>query len=203
MSAFPSLTGLLQANNNRSNVEPFVPATGNDLAVTNVPSSGTIRVSERGEAHIRQITVEVINVPISVTDGATSGAGGGIKLFDFPAYVNTVLSGVARLSTNVTAGLTNAIKYGVGSTITDATDNLSSTRANVIPSSSITIASSTGSATSAVYTATPVVLDGRSSAQSLFLNFGVIDANATTAAHTVTVTGVLIFNVLSTPSIGA
>lgn len=137
--------------------------------------------------HVDKLTFEDLAVTITDTGGA-NGAYGSHKLADLPTGLAIILG--ARSSFDIVAatgiGATAAVKHSVGTAAEATNDTLDSTQANIIASTSTTLAASEGAA-SGVSTAVTVV-NGTSSAVDLFLNFGVADAGVT-ASSSVTITG--------------
>lgn len=126
----------------------------------------------------QKATFTFVDRSVTVTDtGGVNGAQGNSKFYTFPAG-NIVVVGattnltIARVGTAI--GATAAVVGSIG-TAAAATDNstLTSTEANVIPSTVSTLTSGAG-ATKGESTSV-LVADGTTTAVDLFLNFAVPD----------------------------
>jgi hypothetical protein len=174
----------------------YVPGTSY-VAVDPTGSAPTVAglsVYEGGAGPIRQTKFVLNGVSVSVTDsGGATGAHGNLKIYDFPAGAILMHGGAAKLTVTAATGIDAgaALVWAVGTTAT-ATDNatLTTTEANIIPSTAATLTSSTN--TSSQYTATAAgILNGTATAIDGYLNVAVPDAGAT-ANSTVTVTGEIV-----------
>lgn len=137
---------------------------------------------------LRKTVVKLTNVAVTMTDGTTNGSIGSVKVYDWPEGVIGNFVGATDLTFTAAAGIgaTGTVKHSVGSAAEATNDTLDSTQANIVPSTSATLASSAGSA-KGISTAT-VHLDGRTTPASAYLNFGVPDASST-GNSTLTVSG--------------
>lgn len=152
------------------------------------PTTGIEALLRAGfRLHIDKLTFESLAVTITDTGGANGGYGSK-KLADLPQGLAIFLG--ARSSFDMVAatgiGATAAVKHSVGTAAEAANDTLDSTQANIIASTSTTLAASTGAA-SGVSTGVTVV-NGTSSAAGIYLNFGVADANIS-ASSSLTIDG--------------
>jgi hypothetical protein len=128
-------------------------------------------------------------VSVVTTDHTTNGAEGHQKLIDLPAGNITILG--VRGIINLLAGAggladTAAVVTALGTAVAAADATLTSTEANVVPSTIATL--SAGAVTNvALLSTTPLGVPG---ATSIYLNFAVPDAG-TSANDTIAVTGVI------------
>lgn len=166
------------------------------LAAT-LPASATISLIEGGDTAVKRLKFTLTATPITLVDATTNGSFGGIKLCDLAAGGISLINAYANLAVTTTGGVgaTATFKYAVGTVLVSTSDTLSSTLANIVPSTSITLAANAGNAAVSNVTAA-----GIASAPSLFLNCGVPDAGST-ANGAASVTGTISV-VLSTAGIG-
>lgn len=136
---------------------------------------------------------------ITITDADTAGAHGSLELGTFPAGAVRFLGATTNVAITAATGIgaTGAVVCAVGTTAT-ATDNatLTTTEANIIPSTSVTLVASVGTFRGeSTGTEGATTIDGTTTAAKLHLNFAVSAADATansslTCTGTVTVTWV-------------
>jgi hypothetical protein len=160
-----------------------------------INGTGVALTEHTGGVHQTKLTLT--GVSITMTDATTAGSHGSLKLYDFPAGVIQVLGATTDLTITAAAGI-GATASVVGSlgTVTTQTDNaaLTSTEADIIPSTACTLTTSAGTM-KGKSTATEMaagIFDGTSTAKDLFLNFAVPDAGST-ANSTLTVNGTVTF----------
>lgn len=151
------------------------------LSTTVSESPGTIKT-----------VLTLSGVSVAMTDAALAGSHGSLKLYDFPQCNLLFLGGTCDLS--LTAGVggitdTAAVVAAIGTT-TVGTDNdtLTTTEADLIPSTAATLTAGVGAAEGKTVTAGVVVFDGTATAKDAWLNLAVPDAGST-ANDTLTVTG--------------
>lgn len=125
-------------------------------------------------------TYTFTNRSVTITDNTTSGAHGNLKLVDLPEGNITILGAttnltIARVGTNITA--TAAIVSSIGTVAAANTDaTLTSTEANIVPS---TVATLTAGAGSAKGESTAVLIaDGTTTPVAVYLNFAMPDASS-------------------------
>lgn len=137
---------------------------------------------------LRILRFNLSNVEIAMTDATTSGSYGSQKLCDLPEGLVMIPGAITDLDFVVATGIDAdaVLKHAIGSAAEATNDTLDSVQANVVPSTSVTLASSAGSK-SGVSTAAAWV-DGHTTAGALYLNLGVPDADST-ANSTATVSG--------------
>lgn len=173
----------IDSDSNTSNGRTFI-VDANEIRVT---GDGT--VSGTGVSGVNQATgvirtvLTLTNVSIPMTDATTAGSHGSLKVFTFPQGVIGYLGGscdltISRVGTNLTA--TSAVVGSVG-TATVGVDNatLTSTEADLIPSTASTLSSGAGTTKGKYATAPQVPFDGSSTAKEAYLNFATPDAGST------------------------
>lgn len=143
-------------------------------------------------------TYKFENRSVTITDNTTNGAHGNLKIVDLPEGNITLLGAttnltIARVGTNITA--TAAVVASVGTVAAANTDaTLTSTEANIVPSTSATLTSGAGVA-KGVSTAV-LVANGTTTRVPVYLNFAMPDAGATgNDALTVNGTITLVYSV--------
>jgi hypothetical protein len=157
--------------------------------------SGVTIKHETGAARLTMLNL--VNVSVPIVDGAASGGGGGLKIFDFPEGVLLIPGASTNLtvvaSSTVTTGAVSMVA-ALGTAAANAASTLSGTEANIIASTAATLAARAGSFTgkSTATEGNAAYFDGHSSAVDLYLNFGIPDANISADA-TVTVNGTISF----------
>ncbi len=164
---------------------PYVANTVDTLA--NVPG---LTVKEFGFGPDRQTLFIFTNVSIGpLTDNGTTGSL-GTKLYDFPKGLVDTAGGTSKLTYAYTTATDANLVSAVGSVTAAADGTLSSTEANIIPSTATAIASSVGTFSGKTVTRPTTLLDGTSTAASIFLN--VATSTDTTGYGTLTVNGWLL-----------
>ena len=158
-------------------------------------TAGISLEGEYGVGATRQTKITLTDLSVTMTDGGASGSIGTQKIYDFPAGNIIVLGAVSNLTSIARVGsaitATAAVKHSLGSAAEATNDTLDSTQANMIPSTSATLAAGVGSG-GGESTAVAVV-DGTAAAADAILNFGIADAgssgnDALTVSGTVTIT---------------
>jgi hypothetical protein len=162
-------------------------------------SGSTVSVVEKGNDVMHQTVFTLTALPLTLAD-ATQGAG--VKIYDFPEGVITILGASGSVAETTTSTLASTLNtgvtynWGVGTT-TQASATLATTEQDILPvtngtaSATINVAAA---ASTAVRTAAPANFDGHTTAKSAFFNVGVagatdIDGDATTTwTGTITVT---------------
>lgn len=133
------------------------------------------------------------NASVATVDATTSGAGGGLKIYDFPEGAIFITGAVANLTISAAAGITTtaAVVGSVGTVTAGADATLTSTEANIIPSTASPLTASAGTFSAVNFT--NAGFDGTAAAISAFLNFAIPDAGSS-ANSTITVNGTLTIN---------
>lgn len=162
----------------------------NGVGSAGAAASVSVEVSEGPGVLKTVLTLD--NVSVTMTDATAAGSHGSLKLYDFPACNMLFLGGSCDLT--LTAGEggiadTAAVVAAVGTT-TVGTDNatLTTTEADLIPSTASTLTAGAGTTKGKTVTAGVVVFDGTSTPKDAWLNFAVPDAGST-ANDTLTVSG--------------
>lgn len=142
----------------------------------------------------RKTVLTFTNVSITMTDATTAGCHGGTKVYDFPAGLALILGAVTDLQIAAGAGgiSDTAAVVGAVGTVVAATNNetLTSTEANIVPSTAATLTSGAGNCDGEATTSP--LLDGTATAIDMYLNFAVPDADSS-ASDTITVNGTITF----------
>lgn len=152
------------------------------------PNGAAVSVEEF-IAKPRRLRFTFDDLVITMTDATSNGNHGGHKFTDFAAGAFVVLGAISDLTIEAAAGIdADAAVLGAVGTAVAGTDNatLTSTEANVIPSTACTLAESLGVMKGEF--AALAALDGTGTAIDLFLNFVAPGDNAT-ANSTITVNG--------------
>jgi hypothetical protein len=157
--------------------------------------TGVSAIQGVGLPQVAVLPISALNVVM--TDATTAGSHGAQKIFTFPEGNVMVLGAVtdltiARVGTGLTA--TSAVVSSLGS-VTVGTDNatLTSTEADIVPSTASTLAAGAGVTKGASTTA--AVLNGTTTPAAVFLNFATPDAGST-ATDALTVNGTVTISYL-------
>lgn len=135
----------------------------------------------QGVTGIQTAVFTATNLSVATVDNTTAGAQGSQKIFTFPAGNVTIIAAtndltIARVGTALTA--TSAIVSSLGSVAASNADaTLTSTEANIIPSTTATLTAGAGTVKGESTGA--VTLDGTSTAAEVYLNFATPDAGST------------------------
>jgi hypothetical protein len=141
-------------------------------------------------------TVLTVASTVTMTDATTNGNEGSAVLYTFPAGNILILGAVADLTlTAGSGGITDtaAVVSSLGSVAAAADATLTSTEANIIPSTTSTLTGGVGAMNG--QSTAPVTLDGTATPAVCRLNLAVPDAGSSAddtiaAAGTVTLTWV-------------
>jgi hypothetical protein len=157
--------------------------------------TGVSAIQGVGLPQVAVLPISALNVVM--TDATTAGSHGAQKIFTFPEGNVMVLGAVtdlaiARVGTGLTT--TSAVVSSLGS-VTVGTDNatLTSTEADIVPSTASTLAAGAGVTKGASTTA--AVLNGTTTPAAVFLNFATPDAGST-ATDALTVNGTVTISYL-------
>lgn len=156
--------------------------------------SGVAATERAGIVQKTVIALTAASVPVTDSTGGSNTGGGGLKIYDFPEGNLFVLG--ATMSLSVTAGAggitdTAQMVAALGTAAAGTDGTLSSTEADIIPSSAATLTGGANAAVTGKSTATPV-FDGTATAKDLYLNFAVPDAGMGSGDDTVSVTGTVV-----------
>lgn len=151
--------------------------------------SGVTSSEESGA--IRRTTFTLTALPIPIVDHTVAGSHGGVQLYTFPRGLTQIFGGKTSLTLtgDGTSIAANAAFVSSVGTVVVAIDNatLTTTEADIVPSTACTLSSSAGTASGITATA-PGLFDGSSTAKAAFLNFACPDAG-TSADGVLTVSG--------------
>jgi hypothetical protein len=184
-------------DHNDSEVALLYPAT-ETLGAKGSPSGGTLTVKETHYGAFHQTVFTFADVTIALADEAGVVAYGGLKIYDFPAGAIRHLGSVADLDITKSSAGVNADwdgDFALGSATASNNGSLSSTEANLIPSTATPQAVAGVTTANGLSTATEgaVILDGTTTAADLYLNFLIDDAdhNVTGTACNLIVNGTI------------
>jgi hypothetical protein len=148
---------------------------------------------------MQTVTLTLTNVNVAIADHTTSGASGSLKVLDLPEGCVLVLGAVtnltiARVGTNIAAGA--SVVGSIGSAAAGADATLSSTEANIVPSTAATLSGGAGAFRGA---STGVAfLDGTGTPADVYLNFAMNDAgDSGDADDALTVNGTITLNFIN------
>jgi hypothetical protein len=184
---FDTTLGVLLIWNGQAWVGPggLTPvAPGNGAAA----GTGNVASEQVGTVHKTVLTLTALSV--TMTDATTAGNQGLQKIYDFPEGNILILGATTDLA--IAAGVggitdTAAVVGSIGSVAASNADaTLTSTEANIVPSTSATLTGGVG-AFGGQSTAS-AMLDGTATAVDAYLNFAVPDAGST-GNDTMSVTG--------------
>jgi len=138
-----------------------------------------VSVVEQGDGLLHKTIFTLVNVVVAMVDATTNGSQGSQKIYDFPEGLINILGAsmslsIARVGTNLAAGA--AIVAAIGTVAPAADATLTSTEANIIPSTAATLTAGAG-APKGKSTAGST-LDGTTTAIDALLNFAVPDADS-------------------------
>jgi len=162
-----------------------MPGAVNGTGVAVVERPGTVQTS----------VFTLTATSITMTDATTNGCHGSQKIYDFPEGNITILGATMNLTTLAGSGGiadTAALIGSLGTVAnTAANETLTSTEADIIPSTSGTLAAGAGTLKGESTTALLATFDGTATAKDLYLNIAVPDAGSS-ADDTVAVTGTIV-----------
>jgi len=165
-------------------------AAGIDPAVVGVAAgTGVVATNSYGVVQQTLLTLTAASVP--TTDNGAAGANGTLEIFDFPEGLVHIFGAVANLTTaKVSTGLatTAALVWSLGTATSAADATLTSTEADIIPSTAGTLTAGVG--TFIAVSTTPALFDGTGTAKKCWLNCAVVDAG-TSANDAVLVSGTI------------
>lgn len=104
--------------------------------------------AEYNSSIIHETVITLSSLVVTMTDGGASGSIGSQKIYDMPTGLIQMIGARTNL-TSITAAsgitATATVKHSVGTIPAATNDTLNLTKANIIPSTSVTLAASTGS----------------------------------------------------------
>lgn len=151
-------------------------------------ASAYATIENAGIGPLRQAVVTVTALPISCADNGASGTSGSVQLLDFPAGLVNILGCVPNLTYASEVATDANFLSAIGSVAAAADASLTSTEANIVPSTATAIASSAATF-AAVNTTASILLDGTSTAADVYLN--VASSTNPSAAYGITATGTI------------
>lgn len=128
----------------------------------------------------QELTITLVNQSVAIVDAGAAGAGGGLKIYSFPrgnikvGNFTTNLT-ISRVGTAITP--TAAVVAALGTVAAAADATLTSTEADIIPSTTATLAAGAGTVKARCTAA--VFVDGTAAAKDVYLNFAIPDAGST------------------------
>lgn len=158
---------------------PYVANTVGTPA--NVPG---LTVKEFGFGPDRQTLFIFTSVAITITDNGATGSV-GTKLYDYPKGLIDTAGAVSKLTYAYTSATDANLVSGVGSVTAAADGTLASTEQDLIPSTATAIASSVGTFSGKTVTRPTTLLDGTSTAKSIFFNLATSSDPGASAVITV------------------
>lgn len=164
-----------------------MPTTTKNIGAKN---GATVTAVENGNGLVHQTILTLTALPLTLAD-ATVGAG--VKIYDFPLGVITILGAVGTIAETTTSTLASTlntgvtINWGVGTT-TQTSATLATTEQDILTVSNATASATiavAGAAATKVRTGAPASFDGTATAIDAFFNVAVatntdIDGDATT-----------------------
>ena len=160
-------------------------------------ASGTGVSAIQGVGLTQVVTFPISALNVVMTDATTAGSHGSQKIFTFPEGNVMVLGAVtdltiARVGTGLTT--TSAVVSSLGSvTVSTADATLTSTEANIVPSTASTLTAGAGVTKGA--STTVASLNGTTTPAEVYLNFATPDAGST-ATDALTVNGTITISYL-------
>lgn len=156
------------------------------------PAGSGVSVKEYGTGNgFVKLVFTLVNAAVTLVKNGTSTGGGGLKIYDFPAGMILPL----LVSSNLTvanAGGDGSFLASLGTAAADSGGTLTSTEADIAPSTAATVTSGVGTCKmkSTVSVPTPgSPLDGTGTAKDLYLN-AALNADAT-GKETLTFSGTI------------
>ena len=153
--------------------------------------AATVSAAETGGPVLRKTVFTLTGHSVTMTDAGANGCHGSVQLCDFPVGLIQIIGATMALATTAgSGGIADgaAVVQSVGTvTVANTNATLTSTEADIIPSTAGTLTGGANAAGVGVST-TPAVFDGHSTAVKAFLNFAVPDADSS-ASDTLAVTG--------------
>ena len=157
------------------------PTTSNEVG--SVPAVAGLTAIEYGGSDILRKTVFTFtNFTQAITDNTTNGAQGGTKIYDFPTgaliFVGTPVTNltIARVGSAIAAGA--AVVASLGSaTVSNANATLTSTEADILPSTTATLTSGSGNVYSSNSATLQIGASASNAAADMYLNFAIPDAD--------------------------
>lgn len=167
------------------------------LGTGSVPSAVAAYVTARESGDVvRQITLTLTALPVTLVKNGTSTGGGGTKIYSFPAGLIQALGGSSDLT--IAAAGDKSFLAAVGSAAADTGGTLTSTEISFLPSTAATTSSGVGTCKMKSTSTTPTpgaTLDGTSTAIDIYLN-ACLNADAT-GVEALTFSGTITLTVIN------
>ena len=111
-----------------------------------IGSGSTISLIEESLGELHLTTITFASHVVTMTDGGANGSIGNKEMYTFPQGLIKLLGARSNLTGLAASGIgaTATLKHSVGSAPAATNDTLNLTKANVIPSTNTTLASSAG-----------------------------------------------------------
>lgn len=158
-----------------------------------VAGSG-VSVKEYGDGVAKKTVFTFTNFQITLTKNGTTSGGAGVKIYDFPEGLILPKGGSSNLVvTNAGGDGSFVMSLGTAAAGTDGT--LTSTEADLAPSTAATVSSNTGTCKMKTTSSSPAAgspLDGSGTAKDMYFN-AALNADAT-GKETLVVNGTLEYN---------
>lgn len=177
------------------NGSAWVTKDGAAPVASGVGAAGTsVTASEQGTGPVKQTVLTVSSLSITMTDAGANGCHGSHKVYDFPAGNIAIIGATCDLTTLAGSGgiADGAALIGAVGTVanTAANETLTSTEADIIPSTDGTLTAGAGTLKGKSTTSQIAVFDGTSTAKDAYLNIAVPNADSS-ADDTVAVSGTI------------
>ncbi len=168
---------------------------GNTVNVGAV-NGATVSAVEYGDGFFHRTVLTLTATPVTVTDSAPQVAGGGTKIYDFPAGAITFLGGSFSVAPTTTSTIASTLKSGVTIEIGLGTvigaGALTTTEDNIIDGAtgpSSTVINVAAAAIAGAKSSAPSIAGTAGSPADMLINIGVPTATDIDADATVTLTG--------------
>lgn len=157
----------------------FQDEAGNTALNIGAKNGATVTAVEKGiGGFIHETTLTLTDLPLTLIDLSN---GAGVKIYDFPEGVITILGASGSVTEKTTSALAGSLhtgvtyNWGVGTT-TQASATLATTEQDIIPTSNGTASATinvAGAAAKGVRVAAPANFDGSTTAKDAFFNVGI------------------------------
>lgn len=163
----------------------------NTTAIYGSASIATVSAAHYGIGNgLTRTVLTLTAVPVTITDNGANGSG-GVKIYDFPECIFVSIAASANCTVAYGSVTDANVIASLGSVVAAADATLTSTEANIIPSTSA--ATTAGAGTFAGDSTAVTVLNGTSTAVDLYLNLATSTDPSTNNSATVSGTITLIW----------
>lgn len=163
------------------------PTQANDVGTT---ATGGITVDEFGVGPVRMTRLTFNNVTFNTTYSSATNTNGGVSVYTMPRGLVAIRGATCRISGTVSGSVAVASAFSVGSVVAANDNALSSTEADIIPSTAFTPTAGVIATTQARSSSAPGLYNGQSTPQQIFFNLA--SGADYGAARTVTLNGWII-----------